>query len=389
MSSKIENSKKRKVFKRINAACGAIHSPEEFKTLVDYERTRSDRSGGVFSVVVVHIPGVNKDKSNSYIPKIVRYTRSVDRTGWSENGDITVLLPDTTKEGAKTFCRKLHDVFHNEKKREDITLSIYSYPEHWLSNSRGDHQGKEEMEILSKPLKKNIEFFFVPKIPRWKRALDLLGASFMMILFSPIFLLLTLYIKIVSPGPVLFKQTRIGYKGVPFQFLKFRTMKNDNNQSYHGKHAQSFIKNGDIPMAKLDDRDPRIIPLGRIIRKSCMDELPQLWNVIRGEMSIVGPRPCIPYEAEEYLRWHTHRFDTMPGLTGLWQVSGKNKLTFKQMIRLDITYCRNMSLLRDIMIIFSTPYAILKMMMEAARNKIEWKLKHSTVFVESEKDLAG
>ena len=117
-------------------------------------------------------------------------------------------------------------------------------------------------------------------------------------------------------------------------------------------------------MVKLDTSDPRIIPGGRILRIGCIDELPQLWNVIIGDMSLVGPRPCIPYEAHEYLRWHTHRFDTIPGITGLWQVSGKNKLTFKQMIRLDIEYTNTISLWKDILILAKTPIEILKMILE-------------------------
>jgi len=144
-----------------------------------------------------------------------------------------------------------------------------------------------------------------------------------------------------------------------------------NKKRFHGAHASSFIQNGDVPMEKLDNQDPRIIAGGKVIRKSCIDELPQLWNVIRGEMSLVGPRPCIPYEAEEYLRWHTHRFDTLPGLSGLWQISGKNKLTFKQMIRLDIAYCGHITLLGDIAIILRTPFAILSMMYEACVKRIE------------------
>jgi lipopolysaccharide/colanic/teichoic acid biosynthesis glycosyltransferase len=126
-------------------------------------------------------------------------------------------------------------------------------------------------------------------------------------------------------------------------------------------------------MEKLDARDPRIIFGGRAIRKSCIDELPQLWNILKGDMSLVGPRPCIPYEAKEYLRWHTHRFDVLPGLSGLWQVSGKNKLTFKQMVRLDITYCQNITLLGDLAIIARTPFAIAKMMFESFLNKYKSK----------------
>ena len=111
-------------------------------------------------------------------------------------------------------------------------------------------------------------------------------------------------------------------------------------------------------MIKLDECDPQIIPFGRFLRNTCLDELPQLINVLRGEMSLVGPRPPIPYEVKEYLRWHNGRFDIVPGMTGLWQVSGKNGLTFKEMIRLDIRYTRNISLWLDLKILFKTPMAI-------------------------------
>jgi len=127
----------------------------------------------------------------------------------------------------------------------------------------------------------------------------------------------------------------------------------------------------DKPMEKLDDgRDPRIIPGGRVLRKMCIDELPQLVNVLRGEMSLVGPRPCLPYEAEDYLHWHSRRFDVLPGLTGLWQVSGKNRLTFKQMIRLDISYCRNMSLGLDLGIILRTVPTIIGLFFEGLGNRL-------------------
>jgi len=244
-----------------------------------------------------------------------------------------------------------------------------------------DKEAQAQIDVTAdaKEITRNhVEFFFVDKVPVWKRALDIVGSLSLLVLASPVFLLLALYIKIVSPGPVFFKQTRVGYKGVPFMFWKFRTMKHGNNQGFHGKHAQSFILSGDVPMDKLDNHDPRIIPGGRAIRKSCIDELPQLWNVLRGDMSLVGPRPCIPYEAQEYLRWHTHRFDVLPGLSGLWQVSGKNKLTFKQMIRLDIAYCRNMSLLNDLSIILRTPFAIAKMVLESLQSKYNEKKEQIT-----------
>jgi lipopolysaccharide/colanic/teichoic acid biosynthesis glycosyltransferase len=126
-----------------------------------------------------------------------------------------------------------------------------------------------------------------------------------------------------------------------------------------------------MPMEKLDTTsDPRIITGGKVLRKTCIDELPQLFNVLRGEMSLVGPRPCIPYEAEEYLRWHTHRFDILPGMTGLWQVSGKNRLSFEQMIRLDISYAKTMSFLFDLKILLLTLPTIIGLVSEAVVRNI-------------------
>jgi lipopolysaccharide/colanic/teichoic acid biosynthesis glycosyltransferase len=127
-------------------------------------------------------------------------------------------------------------------------------------------------------------------------------------------------------------------------------------------------------MAKLDDNDPQIIPFGKLLRKTYLDELPQFINVLFGEMSLVGPRPPIPYEVAEYIKWHNGRFDAMPGMTGLWQVSGKNKLTFQEMVRLDISYSRNLSFLRDLKILLLTPLVILSELIESLRTKIYHRL---------------
>jgi lipopolysaccharide/colanic/teichoic acid biosynthesis glycosyltransferase len=174
--------------------------------------------------------------------------------------------------------------------------------------------------------------------------------------------LVAIFIKIVSPGPIFFKQERIGYEGKPFTFIKFRTMKHNAATGKHQQHLKNLIlsdcdDNDCGAMVKLEN-DPQIIPFGKILRKTCIDEIPQLINVLRGEMSLVGPRPSIPYEVEHYLRWHDGRFDAVPGMTGLWQVSGKNRLTFKEMVRLDIRYTRQMSFWMDMKIICKTPFAI-------------------------------
>lgn len=195
-------------------------------------------------------------------------------------------------------------------------------------------------------------------LPAWKRALDLA----LLVLALPGLLVLggviALMIKISSPGPIFFRQQRVGYQGRRFVCFKFRTMTVNAETESHRRHAQELIKSS-APMAKLDGRkDPRLIPLASVLRASGLDELPQLLNVWRGDMSLVGPRPCIPYECEAYEPWHWQRFDAVPGLTGLWQVSGKNRTTFDQMVRLDIEYARRRSLSLDLAIICKTLPAI-------------------------------
>jgi exopolysaccharide production protein ExoY len=197
------------------------------------------------------------------------------------------------------------------------------------------------------------------ELPIWKRALDL-GV---ILLFSPVLVLvgggIALLIKLGSPGPVLFRQLRVGFKGKEFICYKFRSMKVDAETDSHRGHTAHLMKS-ETPMTKLDAvKDPRIIPLGSLLRCTGLDELPQLINVLRGEMSLVGPRPCIPYEYESYEGWQRRRFDAVPGLTGLWQVSGKNRTTFSQMIHLDIQYAEQANLGLDLKIIFKTVPALI------------------------------
>ena len=215
--------------------------------------------------------------------------------------------------------------------------------------------------------------FFVRKIPIWKRLMDIIGSLGALIIFSPLFILIAAVIKIVSPGPIFFYQERVGYGGKKFTFFKFRTMDVNYDTSAHRQYYCNLIKGNDndcSPMAKLDEDNPQIIPFGKLLRKTYLDELPQLINVLRGEMSLVGPRPPIPYEVAEYIKWHNGRFDALPGMTGLWQVSGKNKLEFKEMVRLDINYSRNLSFLNDLKILLLTPLAILSELSESLRAKI-------------------
>ena len=204
---------------------------------------------------------------------------------------------------------------------------------------------------------------------RWKRNLDILLIILASPFLIPLALFIALVIRSVSNGPVLFRQERIGYMGGRFMCFKFRTMFVDADTKTHQGHLQHLM-NSNRPMMKMDSRgDPRIIPFGLLLRASGLDELPQLINVLRGEMSLVGPRPCLPYEYDKYLPWQKERFGTVPGLTGLWQVSGKNKTTFVEMIQLDIKYAKNKSLWWDLKIIMLTIPALIIQMVETRRSK--------------------
>jgi lipopolysaccharide/colanic/teichoic acid biosynthesis glycosyltransferase len=206
-------------------------------------------------------------------------------------------------------------------------------------------------------------------LPVWKRLLDLAS----IVAAAPGWLLLGVGAALVvicgSRGPVLFRQRRVGYKGREFTCYKFRTMKVDAETASHRDHFCQLMVS-DVPMTKLDaENDPRLIPLGALLRATGLDELPQLINVVRGEMSLVGPRPCIPYEYERYQPSQRRRFDAVPGLTGLWQVSGKNRTTFNEMIRLDIAYSERVSLWLDLQIILRTLPAIWQQCLESRAKK--------------------
>ncbi len=357
----------------------SICSQEAFHTLLDFERDRSHRTGDRFSLVVFDSArgAEGADYACPLIELLVGRIRSIDRVGWADKRSIGALLPDTAPAGA----RKLADDICEKMLEKGFVVhsSVYAFPSEWLVELKGSQGGRGTGDhpvhhIYSQPsqTEKNqtaVHMISAPhvgqrRLPRWKRAIDFGGAFLGLIVLSPLFLLVGLFIKRVSPGPVFFRQERIGYDGEPFIFMKFRSMHVNRSEDVHREYLVGLIngaadgEDAGPAMTKLQN-DPRIIPFGNFLRKTCLDELPQLINVLRGEMSLVGPRPPIPYEVAEYLRWHNGRFDAVPGMTGLWQVSGKNRLSFKEMIRLDIRYAREVSFWLDMKILAKTPMAIL------------------------------
>lgn len=191
------------------------------------------------------------------------------------------------------------------------------------------------------------------KIPLWKRALDVTLVGLTAPITLPIAVIITGYIKLVSTGPVIFKQQRVGINASDFICYKFRSMRPNVSISSHQSHLKSLVETNS-PMEKIDNYDDRLIPGARFLRASGLDELPQLINVLKGDMSLVGPRPCLKYEFEYFKKSHKKRFEVLPGLTGLWQVSGKNKTTFSEMVNYDVAYATNHNFLMDLKIIFST-----------------------------------
>jgi lipopolysaccharide/colanic/teichoic acid biosynthesis glycosyltransferase len=194
--------------------------------------------------------------------------------------------------------------------------------------------------------------------PVWKRCLDLVLVLLVLPWILPVMLAVAILIKLVSKGPVFFRQERIGYLGKPFTCLKFRTMHVNADTSLHREHMGKLIANN-LPLVKLDSKgDKRLIPFGAAIRAACLDEIPQLFNVLRGDMSLVGPRPCMEYEYTQLLPWHRQRFNTPPGMTGLWQVKRRLDTSFNQMMQMDLQYVANRAPGLDLMILLETVPAV-------------------------------
>jgi lipopolysaccharide/colanic/teichoic acid biosynthesis glycosyltransferase/GGDEF domain-containing protein len=367
-----------------------IYSQDEFLIVLNRARAQADRNGHCFALATFEVSATAEKTLNlkSLAKLLCERVRATDAIGWFEEDQLGVYLYDSNAKDAQEFCRKIQHQFG-----ADIPNRVYVYPYYYKQNlpveesASGGKQavgvGLERYEKVQYALfgdglsfedqtrwyctgqcdvaddySSGLEPFLGRKYPLWKRAFDILVATALVFICSPILLPVALFIKVVSPGPMLFKQERVGHLGRRFTLWKFRTMHVDNDVSHHRAYLHELIKNGQA-MTKMED-DPRIIPFGKYLRAAGIDELPQLLNVLRGDMSLIGPRPPIPYEVERYHRWFHGRFDTMPGLTGLWQVSGKNRLSFQEMIRLDIRYQKRLSFLRDVVILLRTPAAVVQ-----------------------------
>lgn len=346
-----------------------------FRRIFCCERKRAERSGRVFLLMLVDVEEVlqanKRDRTMSAIASALSCaTRETDITGWHREGVtlgvIFTELGNGNWEAMQEFARtKVTTALRARlvpSEVDRIHISLHLFPESW------DKTGENGL-VNASLYPDLLEAEEAKKFSRMvKRAIDIVGSITALMFCFPLLVIIALAIKLSSKGPVLFKQERVGRHGARFTFLKFRTMVCENDASIHREYVKRFISGqvnppghgpGQTAVYKIQD-DPRVTRVGKFLRKSSLDELPQLINVLKGEMSLVGPRPPIPYEFEAYQIWHRRRLlEAQPGITGLWQVNGRSRIKFDDMVRLDLQYARSWSLWLDIKILWQTPRAVL------------------------------
>jgi lipopolysaccharide/colanic/teichoic acid biosynthesis glycosyltransferase len=361
-----------------------VISQERFSTVLAREIERTERTRQRFAYVIfTRSPSFSRlSRNGELVDMLSSMIRMTDIIGHIDEHRIGSILFNTDERGAVLFCEKINTVLR-QNDLNPLTFSLRCYPDERntpFGHIERDRAGASD-EQMGRPRDKKVLYSSeidesslitgFRGLPLWKRTFDYCFALICLLLCSFPFLLIALGIKLSSSGPVFFKQVRVGFGGRPFTFWKFRTMTCNADNTNHQQYLKQLIceaKENDNecenkPMKKLEN-DPQIFPFGKFLRMTCLDELPQLFNILRGEMSFIGPRPALPYEVEEYESWYKKRFRVLPGMTGLWQVSGKNKLSFKQMMRLDIQYTRKISPLLDFFIILLTPIAIFQQLKE-------------------------
>jgi lipopolysaccharide/colanic/teichoic acid biosynthesis glycosyltransferase len=329
------------------------------------EKRRADRSKAPLSVAIFYLQkeGISGKKPiEELLNHLHKNSRETDIKGWIEQNKIGLILPDTDGEGINRFVAKIK----NRNGKVHYSVITGTYPDLLFKRILKEDQSQPELypiDIDESAKKRD-------RLQRGlKRGMDVIGSIVGILLFSPIMVVAAVAVKLNSPGPAVFKQFRLGMKGIRFPFYKFRSMYWNVDDQIHREYVNNLIKgnlekinqgDGKEPLYKMRS-DARITKIGKIIRKLSIDELPQFFNVLKGEMSLVGPRPPIPYEVEKYEPWHLRRIlEVKPGLTGLWQVDGRSKTSFDDMVRLDLRYVQTWSLWLDLKILLKTTRAVIR-----------------------------
>ena len=348
----------------------SFFNQSHFRHILRVERMRTERSKKPFLLLLLDISHlIETTKDINAVDKIKASLnpslREVDIRGWYHNNKtIGVLFTEITSIDEVFIDTIIHKIFDRFSKRlnpnwiKKINISYHLFPETNHKTLAGEPFNINLYpDIVRKDLNKKFSFFM-------KNILDIAGSASALLLFAPLFLIIAAAIKATSPGPVFFRQERVGLNGRTFLFYKFRSMKTNNDPFKHKEYIKKFINQQNSSAVepgifKLTN-DSRITRVGHFIRKTSLDELPQLINVLKGDMSLVGPRPPIPYECDLYDIWHRRRLlSARPGITGLWQVMGRSRTTFDEMVRLDLKYLREWNLLLDLKILLMTPKAVI------------------------------
>lgn len=347
----------------------ALQTPTEFYRTFEAERVRTERTGSVFAVVTVHLAPEDRGDLQKCVETTQGLVRIYDTVGSLGSASVAVLLPETDPDGARSFADRLFTGLGNAGVRAD--LDVYSYPIDWEDEEEppsearpGTHAplprtGSHGLFALCEGHNTNgdLEPFLTQKLSLGRRAVDVVVSGTALAVGAVTILpIVSLAILIDSPkGGIFYKQPRVGIGGRPFSFWKFRSMHPGSDQAREELEAENEQTG---PIFKMR-RDPRITRVGRFLRKTSLDEAPQFWNVFRGDMTLVGPRPPIPAEVAEYEPWQRRRLDVVPGLTCLWQVGGRSDIGFVDWMRMDLRYIRRRTLKLDLWILWRTPLAIL------------------------------
>jgi len=353
--------------------------PEEtFKRMIAIERKRTERSRKPFLLMLLETGEYHTSEKNgkviaNVLSALLESTRETDVIGWykdhsSVGAMFTELVIDDRSSILSTMLSRVSGILQDKLTFEQfnqVSISFHFFPDKWDDEVPQRPSNPTLYPDLSKRDDDTRLFSGI------KRVMDIIGGSLILVLCSPVFLIIALAIKVSSKGPVFFRQRRVGQYGKPFTFLKFRSMYFDNDPGVHREYVTQLIAgqaerhptngngNGNGAGVYKLTNDSRITRLGTFLRRTSLDELPQVLNVLTGEMSLVGPRPALPYEVAAYQTWHRRRvLEVKPGITGLWQVSGRCRIKFDEAVRLDIRYARNWSPWLDIKILLRTPRAV-------------------------------
>jgi exopolysaccharide biosynthesis polyprenyl glycosylphosphotransferase len=357
-----------------NTPARLLLNEDAFVSMLYLERRRAERAEKRFVLILIDVKKtlavVHKDRTVLALTNALsEATRETDIIGWYlENNLLGVIGTElgraTNQVVQERFLSKLRTIFESAlglERSSSISVSFHFFPEEY---QHGDNDHSANITLYPEFQKRED----TKKVPlAIKRFIDVVGSGAALVFLSPIYVAIGLAIKASSKGPVLFKQERLGQYGKAFTVLKFRSMRTDSDPKIHQQFVEQFIS-GQVdgnscqaarPVFKIQ-KDPRITSVGRFIRKTSLDELPQFWNVLCGEMSLVGPRPPIAYEFRAYEAWHRRRvLEIKPGITGLWQVTGRSRIRFDDMVRLDLKYARAWSIWLDLKILAQTPAAVI------------------------------